>query len=261
LSLPEDFSDLPLNWLQLDIAGQCSSRNAGLKASSGDYILFLDDDDEIADDLIERHLVCLQQFDCDVSNGVVKERGAGELPENFKLLRMSDVFPTNNTMIRRELLHRSGLFDLAYDRGQRADGDLGMRVYLTGHLMVLNPCISLLHHHAPVGGLRTHGQRAVTRASSRKSLFHVNLATKSDLYLAKRYFTPRQVRELLWINLLSSFSVKGPWFRKLAKATIALLILPKTLNRLRRNSVDAGRMLQSFPQIDALQEEKTIAEM
>jgi hypothetical protein len=128
-----------------------------------------------------------------------------------------------------------------------------MRVYLTGHFMVLNPYISLLHHHAPVGGLRTHGQRAVTRASSRKSLFQVNLATKSDFYLAKRYFSPRQVRELLWINVLSSFSVQGPWFRKLAKATIALLILPKTLTRLRRNSIDASCMLQSFPQIETLQ--------
>ena len=42
-------------------------------------------------------------------------------------------------MIRKSLLQDSGLFDLAYDRGQRADHDLGMRLYLNGAFMVRTP--------------------------------------------------------------------------------------------------------------------------
>ncbi|MEJ7712205.1 MAG: hypothetical protein WKF84_20670 [Pyrinomonadaceae bacterium] len=58
------------------------------------------------------------------------------MPEAFTYLRASDT-PTNNTLIRKDVLSKSGLFDLAYDRGQRADGDLGMRIYLSGAVMIL----------------------------------------------------------------------------------------------------------------------------
>ena len=106
-----------------------------------------------------------------MSSGVADEVGAGALPADFRLLRASDVFPTNNTMIRRDILGRSGLFDLAYNHRPRADGDLGIRNYLAGAFMILNPAISVLHHHAASGGLRKHKARTVTNAMSRKSIF------------------------------------------------------------------------------------------
>ena len=123
----QKFADLPLNVLQLDRAGQCSSRNAGIAVSRGDFLIFLDDDDEVPPDLIEKHLAALEHFRNDVSCGVAEEDGAGPIPAAFRLTRASDVFPTNNSMIRKSALAGSGLFDLAYDRGARADADLGMR--------------------------------------------------------------------------------------------------------------------------------------
>ena len=125
LSLANDFAGLPLQVIYQDEPGQCTSRNAGLHASTGDYILFIDDDDEVPSDLLEQHLKNLARFGVPVSSGVADEIGAGPLPEDFTLIRVSDVFPTNNTMIDRQVLSRSGLFDLAYNRRQRADGDLG----------------------------------------------------------------------------------------------------------------------------------------
>jgi glycosyltransferase involved in cell wall biosynthesis len=247
--LPKDFSDLPVRWHYLDKAGQCSSRNMGLRYAQGDYVLFVDDDDEVSSDLIEKHLRNLNVYKCSISSGVALEPDQKELPADFRFLRLSNVFPTNNTMIRKDVLRKSGLFDLAYDHGQRADHDLGMRLYLAGELMVLNPSICLLHHHAPMGGLREHKARVHTYAKSRTSVWHFNLLTVSDLYLAKRYFTSLQVRESRIINLLGTFSIHGSKLRKILKALVALVLLPKNIYEIRKRNRIADQWLKVYPQI------------
>src|SRR5690606_7633204 len=153
----------------------------------------------------------------DVSNGVAIETGIGGLPEDFGFIRVSDVFPTNNTLIRKSVLQKSGLFDLAYDLGQRADHDLGLRLYIKGELMVLNPGTSVLHHHAPMGGLREHKARIDTYAASRRHILKQVLPSVSDLYLNYRYFSSRQVRERIWIDLFGTFSMKGSPLQRLLK--------------------------------------------
>ena len=126
--LPKDFKDLPLKIIYLAQKGQCLSRNAGLNLVRGDFVLFIDDDDEVPPNLIESHLVNLNRFRADVSSGVANEVNAGPLPWDFTFTRASDVFPTNNTLIKLRVLEHSGLFDLAYNKLARADGDLGTRI-------------------------------------------------------------------------------------------------------------------------------------
>ncbi len=242
------FPDLPIRVFALDRAGQCSSRNTGIEASRGDFLLFLDDDDEVPPDLIERHLEALEAVGSEVSSGVAEETGA-PLPEAFKRTRTSDVFPTNNSLIRKSILAGSGLFDLAYDRGARADADLGMRIYLAGNLMVLNSDIRVLHHHAPSGGLRTHGARVITYASSRNRLLHRHLPTTTELYLDRRYFSKRQVSEAIWLSLLGTFSVRGSAPRRAAKAALAVLLLPHTLWVMRKHGRRAAELLRDHPRI------------
>ncbi|MGH9928463.1 MAG: glycosyltransferase family 2 protein, partial [Pyrinomonadaceae bacterium] len=250
--LPSDFSDLPLSVLYQDRAGQCSSRNAGLREVGGDYVLFIDDDDEVSPDLIELHLRSLEHFRADVSCGVAEEAGAGRLPEAFTFARASDVFPTNNSLVRKEALEKSGLFDLAYDRGQRADHDLGMRIYLSGALLVLNPEISVFHHHAPAGGLRTHKARVMTYAGSRQKLAARHLPSVSEFYLTLRYFTRRQAREMMWLQTFGTFSVRGSKARKLLKLAAGLLYLPDTSMQCRKKRRQALSMMETFPQIPKL---------
>ncbi len=254
--LMEEFSDLPLHWYFLDQPGQCSSRNLGLQKARGEYILFLDDDDEIEADLIEKHLSNLARFQNDVSNGVAIETGIGGLPEDFGFVRVSDVFPTNNTLIRKSVLQKSGLFDLAYDLGQRADHDLGLRLYIKGELMVLNPGTSVLHHHAPMGGLREHKARIDTYAASRRHILKQVLPSVSDLYLNYRYFSSRQVRERIWIDLFGTFSMKGSPLQRLLKGLIAAIALPRNIRIVRQRAEIARQLLRDYPQIPGFLEEK-----
>ena len=100
------------------------------------------------------HLEALAARRVEVSSGVVHEPTGPPRSAEFQRFRVSDTFPTNNSMVTRTALDRSGWFDPAYDRGDRADHDLGMRLYLSGARMVMDPRIDLLHNHAPRGGLR-----------------------------------------------------------------------------------------------------------
>jgi glycosyltransferase involved in cell wall biosynthesis len=248
---PARFADLPLRVIQRDTAGQCSSRNAGLAAARGDVVLFLDDDDEAPPDLIARHLAFLARFGVDASCGVAEELGAGALPAAFGLVRDSDVFPTNNAMLRRAALAGAGLFDLAYERGERADGDLGMRLYLAGRTLGLNPAASVVHLHAPRGGLRQHRARVVTRGGSRGSLTGRHLLAPTEGYYWSRYFTLRQAHEALLIRTVSSLRGDGRRARRLLRAALMLLALPDTWRQNRARLAQGRAMLDRYPSIPA----------
>jgi GT2 family glycosyltransferase len=156
-------------------------------------------------------------------------------------------------MVRRTALQKSGLFDLAFDHGARADADLGMRLYLSGARMILNPAIRIFHHHAPRGGLRVHKARLITYASSRSRLTHRSLPSATELYLIRRYFTLRQLRESLWQGVFASFSLHdvSP-LRRLLKAIISFIALPGTLFQLRQNQHQALQLSASHPTIPNL---------
>ena len=144
------------------------------------------------------------------------------------------------------------MFDLAYDRGQRADGDLGMRIYLSGEKMVLNPQIPVLHHHAPQGGLRTHKARVNTHYAGRKKITLRVLPSVSDIYLARRYFSEKQVREMFWISVLETFSLHGSLWKQILKIVVSTFALPHTLLQIYLRNKNAQKMLETYPQIPRL---------
>jgi GT2 family glycosyltransferase len=232
--------------------GQCSARNLALVEARGDRILFLDDDDELDDDLVARHHARLDASGADASCGVAREPGESALEPSFRRLRQSDVFPTNNTMLRREALELSGLFDLAYDRGERADHDLGMRLYLAGARLVLDPEVAVLHHHAPSGGLRTHAARVRTYRASRHSTVARHHLAPTELYLWQRYYRPDQVEEAVRLRMLGTFSRRGALPLRLLRVLVQLVLLPDTLRRLRRARRAASELARDHPTIPAL---------
>jgi glycosyltransferase involved in cell wall biosynthesis len=238
------FSSLPLQIIFLDRIGQCSSRNAGLQVAKGEFVLFIDDDDEIQPTLLKDHMRHIYINHADVSSGVAHEVGAGALPFDFTYNRISDVFPTNNTLIHKPVLLKSGLFDPAYDHGARADADLGMRLYLSGFLMLLNPDINVLHHHAASGGLRTHKARVVTYAGSRASLLKINIPAPTEIYLVRRYFNAHQIHEYFWLSFFSSLRYEGSIWLQCLKGLIGFMLTPVTLVGMWRNNQRALNLLE-----------------
>lgn len=250
--LAAKYPDLPIRHMFRSSPGQCSSRNAGLQASTGDFIMFLDDDDELVPDLIERHLKNIYAFDADVASGSIQEVGEAAAPAGEQFTRASDVFPTGNSLVRRQVLQRSGLFDLAFDRAPRADGELGMRVYLSGAFMVLDQSVPVMHHRAAQGGLRAHRARAVTYRMSREMLRHRNLPHISEIYLLSRYFTKRQLRESLWLRTFGTMSGRGNPARRAVKALIGSVQLPDTMKQIAERRRASEEWLTRFPQIETL---------
>lgn len=252
LRRPVQIPELPIMLFTLDEAGQCRSRNLGLQHARGDYILFLDDDDEVYPHLIEDHLRTLSYFNADVSCGLCHEPGQSDIPKNFELLRVADIFSTNNGMIRRPVLQRTGLFDMVYDRGQKADGDLGARMHRCGMLMLINPEIKVLHHRAPSGGLRKHNVRRITYTSSRSFITHFRLPHVTELYFNLKNLTALQQREYLWHCVIGTFSIRGHVFLKLCKMAWALTCLPINAWKLHQRKALALQLIKNNPPIETL---------
>jgi hypothetical protein len=106
-----------------------------------------------------------------------------------------------------------------------------------------------LHHHAPRGGLRVHKARVITYASSRRRIFHRHLLSISEFYLSKRYFSPRQVSELIWINVLGTFSLRGPRWKRILKVLVSFGLLPHSLFVLSSRQKKAEQLLEMYPKI------------
>lgn len=244
--------DLPLQVLHLLPPGQCTARNTGLRAVTGTHVLFLDDDDEIPPDLIEQHLRVLASPEVAVSCGLIDDRESGPAPASERFRKASGVFPTNNAMIRLHVLEATGLFDPTYDRGARADHDLGMRSYLAGNLHVHDPRPRVFHHHAPMGGLRTHGARVRTRGNSRSTLTKRHLRTPTDVYLGLRYYSPDRVDDDLALSVFATFGGSGPWTRRLMRVVVQLALLPANRAASAAARIEGERLYLERPELPTL---------
>jgi hypothetical protein len=112
--------------------------------------------------------------------------------------------------------------------------------------------LRVFHHRAPAGGLRTHKARVITYASSRHKLTHRHLPGVTEIYLARRHLSSKQVRETIWLRVLGTFSTRGGWFRKATKVFVSTILLPHTLWMIRRNWKRATQMLADPPKIPTM---------
>jgi glycosyltransferase involved in cell wall biosynthesis len=245
----EEFHNLLIKFIFLDKSGQCIARNKGIEIAKGKYLLFCDDDNELSEDFIERHLMNVGHYKKSVSCGVSIEDKFKKINPNDQHEKISDVFSTNNSLVPIEIINEVGLFDLAYDKAIRADKDLGIRMYLNGILLYLNPKIIVFHHRSPTGGLRTYNQRKVTYNKSRSKLLTISIPSTSELYQSSRFFSKEQNREMVWSSILGTFANHGSKIEKSLQIIVSIIYLPFALIRVRKKMIIAKEWLDIFPQI------------
>lgn len=132
-----------IRYLYQENRGPSAARNAGFRASQGDFVLFLDSDDLISPDKLERQTAFLDAYPefCLVYSawqqigeegtqtlGEVRPQRQGRLLK--ELLRRAFFFFLSAALIRRSCLERVGLFDEAMRWSE--DADLWLRLARAG---------------------------------------------------------------------------------------------------------------------------------
>lgn len=221
--------------------GQCIAWNKLLTEATGEYVLFFGDDaDHITPDFIEKLLHTAQKFNADMVASNVIEIGTPEQPINPHYY-VSDTFPI--TLIRKDVLDKTGYMDMFFNKNIRADQDLAMRCHLYGTLMIFNPSATIHHHRAPVGGLRAHKARVVTNFMAKNSITKFVVPTSSELYLVKKYFTNKQFKNFVRIKYFNQLMVNGSIFRKIAKLFVFAFKYPAISKQYHKNLQAAEKAL------------------
>lgn len=113
--------------------GACSARNQAFQMSSGEFIQYLDADDALLPQKIERQLPMLIDGSADVvfCRGLIFGDGKPERPKKRPILDLNGIDPfiyclaqgmaTLGPLIRRSLIHRVGGFREGLRRGQERD--------------------------------------------------------------------------------------------------------------------------------------------
>lgn len=117
-------------------AGPAAARNAGWRATTADWVAFLDDDVEVGPQWLRQLAADLRRAEADPKVGGVQGRVRVPLPidrrptdweRNVAGLEHA-IWATADLAYRREVLARVGGFDERFPRAYREDADLGLRV-------------------------------------------------------------------------------------------------------------------------------------
>jgi glycosyltransferase involved in cell wall biosynthesis len=168
-----------LRVIRQDNAGLAAARNRALREATGQYLCFLDSDDALLPDAVERHLAILEG-DAGVAFTysdvrIIDDQGAIQTPHTpvhaartvvsgdiLDSLILGGYFPPVSVMLRRGILDAAGSFDPAL--GGHADYDLWLRISAAGGRAVyIGEPLALYRRH-PAGMSRDAVHMRATRA-------------------------------------------------------------------------------------------------
>jgi GT2 family glycosyltransferase len=206
------FKSLPLKILNLEKPSFSYARNKGAATSAGDIILFLDDDVEFAEDLLEQHVKIMVEENVDVVVGASpRSEKIHEHPEDDDsrqfdplsyLLKAKRGKWTGmvfgiiglNTSLRREFFLRAGGFDEKIPRME--DAELGYRLYRSGAKIFRSYKPFVSHKRWSEGGSR--------KIKTQKS--YIRLVSK--LYLYKKHFPGWSTRQFIIHEALNALTFR-----------------------------------------------------
>lgn len=157
-SMVESYAEKNVTYIAHDrCMGACAARNTGLDAAKGDFIGFLDDDDEWLPNKIEEQLKAFTSEDIALvycgnktmydATGAVVENFPECVTENVyeKLLYSNFIGSTSFPLLRTSALRKIGGFDVEMQSAQ--DYDVWLRISKEFSVNVVNMPLVLYHFH------------------------------------------------------------------------------------------------------------------
>jgi glycosyltransferase involved in cell wall biosynthesis len=209
-AVAERYADRGVKLIQQANAGLASARNAGILFATGKFLLFLDADDYLLPDTLQRFLdaagqdpagdVYFGSWDVVEEDGRVVRRTTPEITagENFlhRYLR-GNVFPCHAAIVRRAALAKSNLFDTQLRAFE--DWDLWIRLAASGARFVPADGAVVAYRQLP-GSMSKHydRMRQAGAAVMAKAIAHPNCPACHHARMEGR----RSLRYHLYVNLL-----------------------------------------------------------
>jgi glycosyltransferase involved in cell wall biosynthesis len=199
--------------------GSCRARNEALADSSGEYIIFGDDDIRLPEDFVAVHIQFLQTYQVPACNGLdiradhqVQDlndlyRKVNELGELRWKSGVSYMFSNANSCIHRSVLDQLKGNDINYDGGYGEDSDFGYSIFKAGKLVLVNPYAVNLHLKPPVGGYRHWGKESAKKGKARKQQpWELDkpvtgwppVPSPTIMYFNIKHYPQEQVNEYTW---------------------------------------------------------------
>lgn len=153
--------DFPATYVHQPLPGLSHARNAGVSASSGDIVLFTDDDCYVAADILGATIAAFEDDSVGYASGRVRLYDPADAPVTINESCQPLRFPAGrflpagavkgaNLAFRRSVLDQIGPFDPLFGSGSlfpAEDADAAMRASLAGWDGVYDPAIVVWHHH------------------------------------------------------------------------------------------------------------------
>ena len=209
----ESFKDLPLKVINLDRPMHAPAQNIGARNSTGEILIFIDDDCEFREDFLEQHLRVMYEENVDVVVG--PNSPTWELPEYFtRDYRHSDpvsfflkTIPAKwhgmvlytiggNTSIKREAFFDVNGYDEKMPR--MADIELGFRLFKNG-AKIYHSTKPFIHHLKGTSG----GSRKAQQNLQYKRLL-------SWLYLYKKHFPGWGTQQFILHEIMCAILFREP---------------------------------------------------
>ena len=130
-----------------------AARNTGWKHSSGEYITFVDDDDELSNDKIEEQVNCLENLEndwgaCYTAYRIIKQKGKKQISSENRqgncyidaLMRTMFMGSGSNLLLRKEVVDKINGYDESFIRNQ----DIEFPVRVT-QIAYVNKCLLTIY--------------------------------------------------------------------------------------------------------------------
>jgi glycosyltransferase involved in cell wall biosynthesis len=166
------FADPRLQWFSSPHSGVSKVRNRGVGLATGDWIAFLDDDDEWHRTYLEEQLATGRATGADVVSclAIVEDRDGGARsedppPDADLVIAMARGWAplTPCVMVRRDVMNRTGGF--AQDLSHSEDRHLWLRLALTARWGLSPKVLAVVHDHH--GSRLTDDRAAISQADMR----------------------------------------------------------------------------------------------